>query len=109
MTEEHDVAGVTQTACMAWDRKMGDGWTGEARAARGYRRGTRIEDTRKHTRDIHCILNIVDVGCDTEVELALMFPGRRIGSRMANAWHGMARHSMARQGAVGVLVLSGAI
>lgn len=92
---EHDVAGVTQTACMAWDRKVGGrvGRRGEGNTRR--QEGTRKEDTRKHTRDIHCILNIVDVGCDTDIELALMFPSRRIGDRMANAWHGLARHGTA--------------
>lgn len=41
---------------------------------------------REHTRDIHCILNIVDVGCDTNAELVHISPSRRIGGRMANAW-----------------------
>lgn len=67
------------------------------------------EDTRKHTRDVHCILDIVDVGCDTRTELApedIPEPKnwQSHGKCMANAWPGMARH-----GVVGVLVLSGAI
>lgn len=63
-------------------------------------------DTRKHAGDVHCILDIVDVGCDTRDELARkdIPEPKSLASRMANAWRGTAG-----QGVVGVLVLSGAI
>lgn len=75
------------SACMAWDRR------GTVTEGQGRRR-PRKEDTRKHTRDVHCILDIVDVGCDTRAELAPKYipePKNWQSHGKCMAWHGTAR------------------
>lgn len=78
----HDVASVAQSHGVGQEGDD-DGRTGGGQ-----------EDTRKHTGDVHCILDIVDVGCDTRVELAPEYipePKNWQSHGKCMAWNGTAR------------------
>lgn len=74
-------------------RGVGQEGQSQAREDKG---GTGRADTRKHAGDVHCILDIVDVGCDTRDELAPKYipEPKSLASRMANAWRGTAGQAL---------------
>lgn len=61
---EHDVTSIAQSV---W-RGTGGAKGGPREDERGTSNQRRPQE--KHVDDVHCILDIVDVGCDTDVELA---------------------------------------